>query len=211
MLIHNNKNKRRLAIKQFDEKHEFKYIGAVGAAGDNLVRGFTTSTTYHDSNFSVGFSHGYNVSMVDRTDVVRLPDKSDIKAHWLIMMVELKTARDLPHFLINSNSHSKYYSKFFEIFPNLNPIIFDESTGYTSEFVQRFSVYAKPSNFLCVSGLVSVQLSRVLSAHFWPLSVEQIDGCLYIYYDGQKITPRLLEVLQNNGIWLANYIDNYAG
>lgn len=207
-----NSRRRRQTIKEFDKKSGLAYIGKINPGANDVVRGFTTSTTHRDDNFSVGVYHDYAISFSDRRDLLKSVDGDTLAVRWLIMTVRLKVVHDLPHFLINSNNHSSQkYARFFDIFPILKPIPFKKDNGYSPEFSQRFCVYTKPSNFLNVQSFVSVELSRVLSAHFWPLSIEQADGYLYLYYDNKNVTPRLLEVLRDNGVWLARYLDNHAG
>ena len=81
---------------------------------------------------------------------------------------------------------------------------------YDNEFTSRFTVYARPAKLIDIYKILTTKLSKVVGAHFWPLSIEQHNNVLYIYSTHQKITTKLLDTMLNNGLWLAEQLDKYT-
>ena len=82
-----------------------------------------------------------------------------------------------------------------------------KSKAYSSEFTSRFSIYARPAKAADIKSIIDAKATMTMGARFWPLAVEQHDNVLYVYADNAKITPGLLDTMLENGLWLADYMD----
>lgn len=203
------KNKR--VITKFDNKVGMIYFGSVDQRQDDhqVMRGFTVSSTHKDSHYSVGSINGYDVALVNRSDVIIQHDKSISDYDWLVMSFRLQTKRSLPHIFIKSKQHNdKPYEVLFDIFPvmqEFKPGILEE---YSEDFISRFSMYSSPAKAIESEKLIPAATARILAAHLWPLSVEIYEGYLYIYSDSDKVDSHLLDNMLKDGLWLAAFLDN---
>lgn len=203
------KNKR--VIVKFDNKVGMLYFGSVDQRHDDhqVVRGFTVSSTHKDSHYSVGSVNSYDVTIVNRSDIIIQPDKRTSDYNWLIMSFRLKTQHSLPHIFIKSKQHNdKPYEVLFDIFPIMQEVKLGVLEEYSEDFVSRFSVYSQPAKAVESERLIPAATARVLAAHLWPLSVEIHDGFLYLYSDSDKVDSHLLDNMLKDGLWLAAFLDN---
>ncbi|MEP7204941.1 MAG: hypothetical protein ABI716_01970 [Candidatus Saccharibacteria bacterium] len=203
-------NLRKRAIMRFTEKAGFVYFGSVDQYHDDhhIIRGLTVSSSHRDNHYSVGSFEGYDVSLVDRVDVLETTG-GHYKTHkWLILEVDLHHAGDLPHLFLGSHNHrNSSYAKLFTAFPALQPVPLGTFEPHSDEFKQRYSLFAAPSHFIEVEAYFTAMMTRTIAAHFWPLAVEISEGSLFVYSDSQVVTTQLLEVMLKNGLWLARQID----
>lgn len=212
-IIHNipaNRIKKRL-MTQFVKKIGLIYFGTVDQHKDEhrVVRGFTISSSHRDYHYSVGSVDGYDITLVDRSNMIPQKDGSIVDYNWLIMVFDLHTKIDIPHLFINSNNYnSAAYDTLFDIFPILTPVILGTFENYDPEFTSRFTIYTQPSDFIEVERLFPARTTRVLSAHFWPYSSEVKDGVLYIYSNGNHISQNTLDTMLEIGVWIAKQIDS---
>lgn len=203
----------RGVINKFADKTGMIYFGYMDQSSDDyrVIRGFTVSASHQDNHYTVGTIGGYNIRLVNRTDTI---SQGDIESthNWLIMAFDLKTEKPIPHFLIGANNRDmRPFSALFSSFPNMHPMSaceIDNTVG--KEFTSRFTIYARPAKATDVIGLFPSEATRTLAAHFWPLSVEQHDNVLYVYAVDEKVTDTLLDAMLENGLWLANRLDNQA-
>lgn len=205
-----NRIKKRL-ITKFSKKIGIIYFGTVDQHKDEhrVVRGFTVSPSHRDYHYSVGSVDGYDVTLVDRTDLMAQKDGSVVNRNWLIMAFDLHTKIDVPHIFINSNGHNPAaYAMLFDIFPILTPVGLGTFEDYNPEFTSRFTIYAQPSDFIEVERLIPAKTARVLSAHLWPYSAEIKDDVLYIYSSDNHLSQNTLDTILEIGIWLAKQIDS---
>ena len=205
-----NRVKRRL-ITGFTKKIGLVYFGTVDQHKDEhrVVRGFTISSSHRDYHYSVGSVDGYDLTLVDRTDLVFKKDGSAINYNWLIMAFDLHTKIDMPHFFISSNNYnSAAYDTLFDIFPILTPVTLGTFENYDQEFTNRFTIYTQPSDFIEIERLFPAKTARVLSAHLWPYSVEAKDNILYIYSSDNHVSQSTLDTMLEIGSWLAKQIDS---
>jgi len=211
-IFHNiaNSGVRKRAIVKFAKLNNLAYFGAVDQRHDEhrVVRGFTVSASHIDNHYCVGPISGYDVSLIDRSDAWQKSDGSAKYNNWLVMAFDLHTTQDTPHLLINSNNHdNEAFSTFFSIYPLLSKMKFGTYEEYSPDFINRFSVYALLTNSIKVEHLLPADSARVLGAHFWPYSAELADGVLYVYADDTKLSINTLSAMSQNGLWLANLID----
>lgn len=204
---------RKRAIRKFAQKIGLLYFGMVDQRKDDyeIIRGFTVSSTHKDNSFCVGSSGGYDISIVDRKDIVWLPDQTNITQNWLIMTFRLKTEQDLPHFFINAINHdARAYSSFFQAFPAISQVTLGTLEEYLPDFTDKFAIYARPAMAIKVQQILPSKVATLFGNHFWPFSVEQNEHIIYIYASGLKISGSILEAMYQNGLWLADQIDYQA-
>lgn len=211
-IFHNiaNSGIRKRVIARFAKLNNLAYFGSVDQRHDEhrVVRGFTVSSTHIDNNYCVGPINGYDVTIIDRNDIELKSDSSVVYKNWLVMAFDLHTRQDTPHLLINSNNHDNgAFNSFFSIYPLLSKINFGTFEDYSQDFTNRFSVYSLLTDSIKIERLFPADSARVLGAHFWPLSAELADGILYVYADDIKLSISTLEAMSQNGLWLANLID----
>jgi len=208
----NNRDRKRV-ISRFADKVGLLHFGTVDQHSDDhrVIRGFTVSSSHKDSNYCVGSVNGYDVTVVDRSDAVVQPDDSICIYNWLIMAFDLHTKQDVPHLFLHAhNKDIKPYESLFGTFPTLKEIDLGTFESYGLDFTSRFSINTKPSDSIQVERLFPADITRVIGAHFWPLSAEQHEGVLYIYSDSPKITSNLMNTVLENGLWLAGHLDKQA-
>ncbi len=204
--------KHKQVISTFAEKHGLVYFGSVDQLSDNhdFIRGFTSSLSHLDSHYCVGTVDEYDVKLTDRNDAVWQPDGSIAIFNWLIMTVDLHTERNIPHFFINAKRHhSKAYDMLFTTHTTLKEVRMGSFEEYGADFLNRFSVYSRATDSLEIERLMPSDTARVFGAHFWPLSVECLNGILYLYFDSKgRLMPHHLNTILEDGLWLARHLDN---
>lgn len=201
---------RKRAIMRFTEKAGFVYFGNVDQHHDDhhIIRGLTVSSSHKDNHYAVGSFEGYDVSLVDRVDIIE-STTGHYKTHqWLILEVDLHSTTDVPHIFLGAHNHrDSSYAKLFTAFPALQPVPLGTFEQHGEEFSKRYSLFAAPSHFIEVERYFTAAMTRTIAAHFWPLAVEMSEGSLFVYSDSQAVTTQLLEVMLKNGLWLAQHID----
>lgn len=208
-LRYKNKSSRRV-FSTFAKKVGLVYFGFVNQHTDDhkIIRGLTVSPTHQDNNYSVGTVDGYNLSIVDRTDYIVEPDGSSIFINWVIFAFELHSETAVPHFFLDAKNRSlQPFRSLFSTFPNMKEVDLGQFDNYGVDFTSRFDIYARPAKSVEVQNIISIDVSRVIGAHFWPLSVEQQDSVLYLYSTFDKVNPELLNKLLKCGLWLAGQLD----
>ena len=206
-----NANKR--AIKQFAASLHLVYFGAVSQhSGDyQVIRGLTMSPHHKDKHYTVGTYQNYDLSLVHRTDTIHMPNKPKRTHTWLIMQFDLHNARDIPYFFVGLHAHSDtFYSNLFTKFSALRHHIFGAVHQLDASFAARYNVYTVPTHGISIEQLFDEETTRLISKHFGTLTFEVSDQTLYIYAEHRRITKKLLEIVLQNGLWLAQHIDERA-
>jgi hypothetical protein len=205
--------RRKAAILKFVHAFGFVYFGHVDQHDDehHIIRGLTVSSSHQDEHYSVGSFDGYDVSLVDRYDIVKKPNDALRTHQWLIVEVDLHNGKDIPHIFLGSHSHTdSSYAKLFTSVPNLQPVPLGTFAPHSDEFTNRYSLFAAPSQFIEVERLFTAEVTRTIAAHFWPLAAEVYDNALYIYTDTKNLSPKLIETMVQNGVWLASKLDEHS-
>lgn len=208
-----NSRTRKYIINKFTDKMGLLYFGTVDQQSDEhqVVRGFTVSASHQDDHYSVGTVDGYDMTLVDRSDVVWEPNGSMAIRNWMIMAFELHTQQDLPHIFVGARNHDpKPYDAFFTTFPTIKEVELGTFENYSPEFTSRFALYSRPNMAIKTEKLFPADSARVMGTHFWPLSAEQNERILYVYSTNERITLHLLETMLENGLWLAAHLDRQA-
>jgi len=202
--------KRGRMLRRFGEKFGFVYFGSVDQHRDDhqVIRGLTISPTHTDDHYSVGSFDGYDVSIVDRTDVTTSANGIQTRHNWLICEIKLQKSVDTPHFFLGSHNHTNSaYSSLFTSFSHLQPVPLGALHEYGDEFTSRYGLFAAPTHFIDAERIITGEVARSLAAHFWPLAAEVYEGSVYVYADNQTISEHLLETMVTSGVWLAHTID----
>lgn len=204
---------RKKAILKFVNNFGFVYFGHVDQHDDehHIIRGLTVSSSHQDEHYSVGSYDGYDVSLVDRYDILKKPNES-LKTHrWLIVEIDLHNGKNIPHIFLGSHSHTdSSYAKLFTAVPTLQPVPLGTFGQHSEEFSSRYSLFAAASQFIEVERLFTANVTRTIAAHFWPLAVEIYDGALYVYIDSKNISADLIQTMVQNGVWLASKLDEHS-
>lgn len=213
-IVHrNNINSHRAhsAVVEFCEKVGLVYFGSVNQHSDDhhIIRGLTVSANHQDEHYAVGTYEGYDVSVVNRMDTSE-DSSGHLRTHyWMILEINLHHGADLPHIFMGMHEHKDSpYAKLFVTHPAMQHVPLGTFEQYSQEFLARYSMFAHASHFIQTERLFNAEITKVIAAHFWPLSVEIHEGSLYIYADNQPVTIRLLEAMLKDGIWLAKRLDD---
>lgn len=175
-------------IKRDLNANHFVYFGEVSQTKDDLdlIRGCTNSLNHHDYHFSVGSYNEYDVRFVRRV--------RDTTAQYI---VALSVVSDTPQFYIDQkDSKLKLTSR------ALQPL---DLAGHAKEFLQSYTILAKPQDFIALETLFSPFVTRELSTHLWPYTVEYTESVLYIYAES-PYRPNTLSHLLRSASWLANQL-----
>ena len=203
----------RTIIKRFADKAGMIYFGFIDPSSDDYkpVKGFTVSVSHTDNHHCIGTVNGYDVNIIHRNDV-DTHGKTRIVCNWLIMTIDLHTDLPIPHFLIGANHQDmRAFDHLFSSFPNMHPIdICGDEKITDDEFNTRFKIYARPAKSSDIEKMFTKDAIRYISAHLWPLSVEQHNNVLYVYALNENIHPRVLDAMLENGLWLAGHLDRSA-
>ncbi|HEY5695475.1 MAG TPA: hypothetical protein VIQ80_01440 [Candidatus Saccharimonadales bacterium] len=203
----------RRAFTQFAEKAGLVYFGYVDQHHDEhrLVRGFTVSATHKDNNYCIGSFKGYDVTVVERTDILRFPGKPARPQDWLIMTFDLHTPADLPHTFIGLHTHSEtFYAELFTKFSHLAKTPMGTFMHLTPRFIHKYAVFTEPARLLQAEHLFDAKTAETIAETFGSLTIELTSDCLYLYAWHQRPTVSFLTNMLQNGLWLAKTIDERA-
>ena len=201
---------RRRVMRKFGEKLGFVYFGTVDQHVDDhkVVRGFSASLTHSDDNYMVGAYDGYDITFVDRSDIVSLADGKVETHQWLIAEFNLEVAKDIPHlFLIPTHHGSVHYKK---VFASLRALEKTDLEEHSPELRSRYDIFCVPDRAVDVSMILTPEITQTVAAHFWPTAVEVLDGAVYLYYAEKKLTEHDLTTITKNGVWLAQTLDKHT-
>lgn len=204
---------RGRVLRKFADKIGLVYFGTVDQHHDDheVIRGLTISTTHHDTHYAVGSFNGYDVSLVDRFDVVT--DRTGIQQEhsWVIFQINLKIAKDTPHLFLRPLGHSPAsYDKFFTAFRHLQAVNSMFTQPHTAEFHQRYELYTSSTHALIVESLFTPAITQTIAARFWPHAVEVLNGKLYVYTTEDRLSETVLGALLESAVWLAESLDQQS-
>lgn len=201
---------RGRVLRTFANKLGLVYFGTVDQRTDDheVIRGLTVSTTHRDNHYAVGSFNDYDVSVVDRYDILIDPRGKETDHNWLIFQINLENGESFPHTFFNPIGHSvEAYSKFFTSFSHLsmaNPIF---EGNHSNEFSTRYQIFASAGRALEIEKIFNADITKTIAARLWPHAIEILDNKLYIYTVEAKLTETLLETAISSGLWLAQLID----
>lgn len=196
---------------QFAEKVGLVYFGYVDQRNDEhrLVRGLTVSSNHRDNHYCIGSFDGYDIAVVERVDTIRFPGKPAKTHDWIIMTFDLHSSADIPHIFLGLHTHSDtFYAHLFTKFAQMSRIALGTFGVYDKAFSDRYAIYAQPSQSIAAQQLFDPTIAKTIADHFGSLTVEIVDGSLYLYAEHQRPTTALLEKMLKYGVWLAGSIDH---
>ena len=196
-------------IAHFADTLGLVYFGYVDQHTDEheLVRGFTLSMDHRDNHYCVGSLNGYDITLVERTDIIKFPDKPSQRYSWLILQIDLRGG-DFPHVMFSSVRHpDTYYANFFIKYARFQKLDFHVWQGHDAAFLQNFSIFGVPEDTFDIGKLFSVDTTTAMAHHFGGLEFELTNDKLYVYASNQHVTHALLERMVKNGLWLAGQLD----
>ena len=196
-------------IKHFAKKVGLVYFGSVDQHDDNhaLIRGLTVSTTHQDTHYAVGSFNGYDISLVDRFDVISDASHKPSEHSWLILQVSL-TSASLPHIFLKPKGHSpESYNKFFTAFHSVSVVNDLLDSSHTREFHGRYEVYSLASRAAEFETLFSPAITSTIAARFWPHAIEIFEGNLYLYITEHRLQETMLGATLEAATWLASVLD----
>lgn len=200
-------------VLAFADKMGLVYFGHVNQTSDDhpLIRGLTLSPKHRDNFYTVGTVQGYDLAYVQRTDTLSFPGKPASYHVWDILQIDLHTSKDLPHIFIGLHSHSEtFYSHVLTKFSKLKKIDYGVFGNASEAFLKKYVLYTEPDEALTAERLLDHEITADIGQHFGNLTIEISQGSLYIYSENHLTSQKLLEVMLQNGIWLAQKIDEQA-
>ena len=200
---------RGKVIRSFASKVGLVYFGTVDQHVDDheVIRGLTVSTTHRDTHYAVGSFDGYDVSIVDRFDVVHDIQRRPVEHTWLILQVSLLN-KTLPHVFFKPRGHSPAaYNKFFTAFNSLHIVnsVFNET--HSLEFHSRYELYGNASHIQDLEQTLTAHVTQALAVRFWPHAIEIFDGKLYVYTTEHRLNETVLGSTLQSTVWLASVLD----
>jgi hypothetical protein len=196
---------------QFAEKAGMVYFGYVDQRNDDhrLVRGLTVSARHRDDHYCIGTFEDYDVTLVERVDTIHFPGKPAKNHDWIIMTFDLHTNVDVPHIFLGLHTHSDtFYAHLFTKFSQLSRAPLGTFGVYDKNFTNKYALYTEPAQSITAERLFDQEITKTIADHFGSLTVEVVDGCLYVYAEHQRPTQALLEKMLKYGSWLAQSIDH---
>jgi hypothetical protein len=196
-------------IQAFAKKLGLVYFGAVDQHLDDfeVIRGFTVSTTHQDSHYAVGGFDGYDISLVDRFDVVVDREGAQSSHRWLIMQIDLTAAEPLPHtFLLPIDPHQSY-DKLFRAYSSLQAVNTMLTGAHSPEFHGRYQLYTAPTHAMAIEEFFTPAVTQQIATRLWPHAVEIADNKLYLYTSEESLTATTLDSAVESALWLARTLD----
>lgn len=203
----------RHTIMQFADRIGLVYFGYVDQRHDehSLVRGVTLSPTHRDNNYCVGTYEGYDITLVERSDTIKLPNRAAKPYQWMIMTVDLHALVDLPHVFIGLHTGDEtFYANVFTKFSRLAMVPLGTLGLHDQSFLRRYTVYSPAEQALSAERLLRPEITKVIAEQFGNMMIEINEGTLYFYGENYRPTAHLLERMLKLGIWMAQTLDVQA-
>lgn len=200
---------RGVVIRRFAKKLGLVYFGTVDQHDDEheVIRGLTVSTTHKDAHYVVGSFDDYDISIVDRFDVISQTKQKPSQQSWLIFQANLHN-KTLPHLFFKPLGHSpQAYNKFFTAYNTLHVINDVFSTNHSRDFHSRYELYGHATHAFGLESTLTSYVTQALAAQFWPHAVEIYNGKLYVYITEHRLDETVLGSTLQATTWLASILD----
>ena len=201
---------RGRVIRNFAKQLGFVHFGVVDQHEDehNPIRGFTSSITHSDSHYAVGTYEGYDIRLVDRFDVLKIPGHENRHQLWTIFEVKLN-AKGIPHiFFVPTGREAGEYARLYATQTHLQPLnSFLNSQNHSPEFHGRYQILARPTHSHHVEQVFNSPTIVNIGARFWPHGIEIENDTLYVYITQEKLTKATLDTALGSALWLADVIE----
>ena len=198
---------------KFADKIGFVYFGFVDQREDEhkLVRGMSLSLSHTDNHYTIGTFHGYDMTLVERSDIIKQPDTLPVEKNWVIATVDLRTKLDLPHIYISHANEPAPFNRYVMTkFPYLQKLYPGSVAPFAPEFLTHYALYAAPTYGIYVEQLLGGEIQKQLFHHFGDLSFEVMGSVLYVYSENKQLSDALLSHMVQCGVWLATEIDRHS-
>lgn len=205
--------RNRQVMTKLADQLGFVYFGAVSRSTHShpLIHGMTLSNHLRDRHYTVGSLDGYDIGIVQRTDTLTHPGRKSSSHVWTIVQLDLHTRHDMPHIFIGLHGHSEaFYAQLFAKFAHLQRLPLGIDGGYPKEFLDRYAIYGSYTQAHKIERLIDPDVAKQLAAHFGTLTVEIDKDTVYIYSEHRIMSSRLVQTMIQNGIWLAELVDQRA-
>lgn len=201
---------RGRVLKKLATKLGLVYFGTVDQHTDEheVIRGLTVSQSHIDTHYAVGAYDGYDISLVDRFDVI-IHDNKPKEHSWVILQVTLRHGDDMPHFFLKPHGISdSYYARYFTAARQLQVInqLFNQT--HSPEFHSRYQLITRTTQAQAVEELLPPATTQTIAARFWPHAIELFEGKLYVYITEHRLTQAMLLAAVESALWLAETLDS---
>jgi hypothetical protein len=190
-------------------EYDLVYFGTVDPRSDTdyvAVRGLTASPKLVDENYTTGNVYDYEVAFLQRSRVVWLANKTNLKRRWTILQIHLKTS-DWPHIFINGRGRDADYGSLLASYLRLSEIGWKHFS--VADFAKTFATYARLDSIGIIEQLFTPEAQTLLATHFSAFDYELQDDKLIIYSTNTDVSLELLDRMLRIGLWLARHIDNF--
>lgn len=199
-----SRRKNTAAFKKFSDKYHLVYFGHVDQHDDEheLVRGITLSARHLDRHYSVGSIEGRDITILERTDTLHFPGKTDVKYTWRIMAIDLP--HRLPHVFLDLTHYDEiFYANTFLKQPQLkNVSTLLTLPAYDSLAASRAKLFLDPNQQTEVMALLSPVIVNTIFTHFKQFDYELEDDTLLIYDRAKLASVGSFENMLRIGLWL---------
>lgn len=186
------------------------YFGALGHDDEHeVIRGITVSTSHRDSHFATGTFDGYDISLVDRDDIIREGTSSSHR-RWAIVQVSLKRTLAVREWIFLPHDHRHHYAHALTGLRHLQPIDALVAVPYSPECLRRYSLMAPSHQALDVHHVITPALADLAAIKLWPHAVELKDDRLLVYITEDRLNETVLRVAIESALWLADSLDQRA-
>jgi len=204
------KNLNRSAFyRDAAQRYDLVYFGAVNAQSDDhtMVRGLTVSSQHRDRHYCVGSVEGYDVILLERTDLLYFPHKQPESYRWTILQIDLDRLR-LPHFFIDSHQHqSAFYDALFAKFPQMKQADVNLFADHDPRFRNAFSLFCETTRVPEMVQQLTPEITATLGHHFAHYDFELYEDKLLVYSSNRAPTRQVMDNLFRAGIWLARELE----
>lgn len=199
---------RGYALKDTSKRLGLLYLGSVHHQDDDheVIRGLTVSTTHSDKHYAVGNYDGYDIAVVDRSDVSRTD--SAIEHHtWCIIQISLRQPSRVPHTFLLPHDRATRFSHLFVGMRQLQIIHELTEQQYGHEFTSRYNLYAPAHQALDVEATITPAVALNIAVRFWPHAIEVKEDKLFVYITEHRLTETVLGGAIESALWLAETLD----
>jgi hypothetical protein len=201
---------RGRVLKKFANRLGLVYFGTVDQHTDehDVIRGLTVSRSHIDTHYAVGSYDGYDVSLVDRFDVIETQGRPQ-EHTWVILQVALRHGKNIPHFFLKPRGVSDaYYSRYFTAARQLQAVNELFNQQHSQEFHGRYELITQTAQAQYIEELLTPEVTHTIAARFWPHAAELFEGKLYVYITEHRLSETVLSATTESALWLAEAFDS---
>lgn len=198
---------RGVVIRSVARKLGLVYFGSLGRDDEHeVIRGMTVSISHKDSHYAIGAFDGYDISLVDRDDMVKEAE-SIVHRRWTIIQVVLKHRPAVHEVILLPHDSASHYAQAFSGLRHIQPVDALVDEPYSAEFLRRYSIMAPSHQALEVNRIVTPALADLAALKLWPHTVELKEEKLLVYITEDRLSETVLRVAVESALWLADSLD----